>query len=85
MDADTGFTVRLKHGSVFGTLRVTFLWGSTWIATFHTCGDTVGPAVTRRGHEGAEEILRPRVPAILHAYRTFLSASTHLANGAPHS
>lgn len=76
-----GLTVRLAEGSEPGTQRITFRAGATWIATFHTCGDTVGIAVVRRGMEAEEPTLRPRVAAILHAQQAFERLLDLLANG----
>ncbi|MEO6325932.1 MAG: hypothetical protein ABIT01_01320 [Thermoanaerobaculia bacterium] len=80
MDEVLGFTVRLTDGRVPGTIRVTFFWGSTWITTFHTCGDTIGPGVVRRGHEEAELRLRPRVAVVLAVHRAYLRTLERLAN-----
>ena len=76
-----GLTVRLARGSEPGTQRITFRAGATWIATFHTCGDTVGVAVMRRGLEAKEPTLRPRVAAILSAQQAFEQILERLANG----
>ncbi len=82
MDSDR-LTVRLAEGSEPGTTRVTFHQDATWIATFHTCGDTVGIAVMRPGHEGAETLLRQRVPQVLRAHRASRDALAALANTDP--
>ncbi|HNX49863.1 MAG TPA: hypothetical protein PLS53_01315 [Thermoanaerobaculaceae bacterium] len=76
-----GLTVRLAEGSEPGTTRVTFSHGAIWIATFHTCGETVGIAVMRRGSEAEEPVLRPRVAAIVRADQAFKQTLHRLANG----
>lgn len=80
MNVPTGFTVRLTAGHVPGMQRITFYWGSTWIATFHASGATVGLAVTRRGHAEAEALLRARAEVILQSWRMFSKTVELLAN-----
>lgn len=76
-----GLTVRLVSGHEPGTVRVVFLDGTTWIATFHTCGETVGIAVVRPGSEAREPALRRRAEAVVKAALAFKRKLTRLANG----
>jgi len=74
-------TVRLEPGRVPGTQRVVFLAGATWVATFHTCGETVGIAVVRPGSEAREPALRRCAEAVVKAALAFKRKLTRLANG----
>ncbi|MEO6324960.1 MAG: hypothetical protein ABIT01_19355 [Thermoanaerobaculia bacterium] len=82
-EVSTGFTVELRPGNVPGTTRVLFSWGSTWIATFHTCGETIGAPALRRGHDTAASVLTPRVVPILRTAMTFARHLNNLANTDP--
>ncbi|MBP7797377.1 MAG: hypothetical protein KA072_01985 [Thermoanaerobaculaceae bacterium] len=74
-------TVRLAQGSEPGTQRVSLFRRAYWIATFHTCGETIGIAVIRRGLEAEEPVLRSRVAAIVKADQAYRQTLRRLANG----
>lgn len=80
MDTQT-ITVRLAEGSEPGTHRVSLFRRTYWIATFHTCGETIGIAIMRRGLEAEEPVLRSRVAAIVKANQAYRQTLRRLANG----